>query len=51
MMKNSIQSYLRPFNIHPVGLHYLYAHIITDSVTSSFRGISEATRNQYELKI
>ncbi|CNH40155.1 Uncharacterised protein [Yersinia enterocolitica] len=43
MMKNSIQSYLRPFNPHPVGLHYLYAHIITGSVTGYFRGILEAS--------
>lgn len=43
MIKNSIQSDLRPFNSYPVGLHYPYAHIITGSVTGSFRGITEAS--------
>lgn len=43
MMKSSIQSHLRLFNLDPVGVHYLYAYIITDSVTGYFRGISEAS--------
>lgn len=42
MMKNPIQSDLRLFNLDPAGMYYLYAYIITDSVTGSFRGISEA---------
>lgn len=43
MMKNPTQSYLRLFNLDPVGMHYLYAYIITGSVTGSFRVISEAS--------
>lgn len=51
MMKNQTQSDLRLFNLDPVVMHYLYAYIITYSVTGSFRVISEASRDQYELKI
>lgn len=43
MKKNPTQSDLRLFNLDPVGMHYLYAHIITCIVTGSFRVISEAS--------
>lgn len=43
MMKNPTQSDLRLFNLDPVGMHYLYAYIITCSVTGSFGVILEAS--------
>lgn len=43
MMKNPMQSDLRPFNLDHVGMHYLYEYIITDSVTGSFMGILEGS--------